>query len=70
MPECELRKANGAAGIGCDEDGCLYWRVLEHLDLPLEAESGCAIQRFGLLAEGDGELASWLLSVKERVEGR
>lgn len=68
MGDCELRKANGIAHVACDGDGCVYWRVLEHLDLPMERTEGCAIQSFGLLT-GDDDLATWLLSVKERVEG-
>lgn len=64
---CELRAANGIPAY-CEEELCIYWRVVDHLDLGTPV-NGCAIQYFQLLGEeGDG-LASWLLSVKERVEG-
>ncbi len=68
MTECKLRRANGIEGVACDEHTCVYWRVLEHLDLGMEPAEGCAIQHFGLLDGGDSDLAAWLLSVKARVE--
>jgi len=68
MGDCELRKANGIEHVACDGNGCVYWCVLEHLDLPMERTDGCAIQSFDLLAAADDDLAAWLLSVKMRVE--
>lgn len=64
MSDCKLRSANGFAAVHCDEERCVFWRALEHLGTG-EGE-GCAIQHYQLLAD-DG-VASWLLSVKERVE--
>jgi hypothetical protein len=65
--KCELKATNGIVAH-CDEEQCVYWRVVDHLDLPAPV-NGCAIQYFGML-DGDGEsVAAWLLSVKERVEG-
>jgi hypothetical protein len=63
---CELKTANGIPAH-CDEERCVYWRVVEHLDLEAQV-NGCAIQYFELLGEDGGAIASWLLSVKERVE--
>lgn len=64
--ECKLRDANGSAGHPCDGDKCVYWRVVGHLGV-LEGENGCAVQHFELL-DGSSEIATWLLSVKQRVE--
>jgi len=67
MPEdCKLKLANGFGHIPCDEESCTYWRLVDHLGVA-EGEEGCAIQHFALL-DGGGEIAAWLLSVKERVE--
>ena len=64
---CKLKAANHILAH-CDEAECVYWRVVDHLDLSASV-NGCAIQYFELLGgEGDA-VASWLLSVKERVEG-
>lgn len=63
---CKLRQANGAEGVECDEERCVYWRLVEHLDAGDGV--GCAVQHFELLDSGE-EIAAWLLSVKERVEG-
>ena len=63
---CELRIANGIDGQPCDGEDCIYWRVVEHLGE--EKHAGCAIQHFEML--GDSEIAAWLLSVKERLEGQ
>jgi hypothetical protein len=69
MPQCELRVANGELGVMCDEQKCVYWRLVEQLDVPEEPKpQECAIQYFRLL-EGGSQVAAWLLSVKERVEG-
>lgn len=72
MDRCELRAANGSHGVDCDGERCVYWRVVEQLDLGVEPEagSGCAIQYFELLDDENDGVATWLLSVKERVEGR
>lgn len=69
MDECKLRAANGHPGVPCDEDRCMYWRVVDHLDIGVGSREGCAIQFFSLLEGGDSARAEWLLSVKERVEG-
>lgn len=46
----------------------MFWRLIEHVDLPTEPGwTGCAIQHFDLL-EGGEPVAAWLLSVKERLE--
>lgn len=63
---CELKAAHGIVAH-CDHEACVYWRLVGHLGVVEEA-SGCAIQYFGLLGERGGEIAGWLLSVKERVE--
>lgn len=69
MEECRLRSANGIRGVPCDAEDCIFWRVVDQLDL-MEgmSEDGCAIQKFALLGERGGEIAEWLLSVKERVQ--
>lgn len=63
---CELKAANGIPAH-CDAERCVYWRVVDHLDLETQV-NGCAIQYFELLGEDGDSIASWLLSVKERVE--
>ena len=64
MAECKLRLANGRQGVLCDKDGCVFWRVADHLGLAEPSDwSGCAVQHFELL-DGGQELASWLLSAK------
>ena len=69
MPQCELKAATGTPGVACDEQECVYWRIVEQLDVSAESLPGqCAIQHFSLL-EGGAAIASWLLSVKGRVEG-
>ncbi len=67
MSECKLREANGVQSP-CDTGSCPYWRVIEHLDISGAPTEGCAVQYFGLLDGGNGELAAWLMSVKDRVE--
>lgn len=64
MDDCQLRAAHGIHHVACDEERCIYWRVLEHLDSG--KGEGCAIKHHHLL-END-EVSAWLLSVKERVE--
>jgi hypothetical protein len=67
---CKLRAANGVPGVLCDGAACVYWRLVEHLDLMEGVDAqGCAIQAFELLDRG-GEVARWLLSVKQRVESQ
>lgn len=65
--QCELKNANGIPDVECDEEECIYWRVAGHLGVA-EYEDGCAIQHFQLLDDG-AEMATWLLSVKARVNG-
>ena len=71
MDECQLRAVNEVHGVECDGETCTYWRLVEHLDLPAGSQdrSGCAIQHFELLDDGNTGVAEWLLSVKERIEG-
>lgn len=71
MDECKLRVANEIHGVECDGQGCMYWRIVEQLDIPVVAEgrTGCAIQYFELLEGDDAGIAQWLLSVKDRIEG-
>jgi hypothetical protein len=64
---CELKAILAHGDVPCDEDGCTFWRAVEHIDVDVPGE-GCAIQYFGLL-EGGEEVAAWLLSVKQRVDG-
>ncbi len=66
--ECKLRAANGATGIPCDREKCAFWRVVEHLGVEARSD-GCAIQYFQLL-DGGEDIATWLLSVKERLESQ
>lgn len=63
---CKLRAAVGIH-THCDEETCVYWRAVDHLDVDSEG-AGCAIEHFQLL-EGGEEVATWLLSVKSRIEG-
>jgi hypothetical protein len=71
MDECKLRAANDVHGVECDGERCTYWRLVDHLDLPVagDARSGCAIQYFALLDGERAGVAQWLLSVKGRLEG-
>ncbi|MBI5232307.1 MAG: hypothetical protein HY876_09110 [Coriobacteriales bacterium] len=64
--ECTLRAASGTEHAECDGSTCIYWRVVDHLGVTDEVD-GCAIEHFRML-EGGEEVATWLLSVKERVE--
>lgn len=64
MSDCKLRAANAGDVVNCDEEGCVFWRALEHLGSGVG--EGCAIQHYQLLA--DDSVAAWLLTVKERVE--
>jgi len=69
MPQCALKAVNGQPDVACDGQECVYWRLVEQLDLssaPLPEQ--CAIQHFSLL-DGGSRIAAWLLSVKLRVEG-
>ena len=63
--QCELLNASGAPGLGCEQQACVFWRLVGHLGIS-ETGDGCAIQYFELLDEGP-EMVSWLLSVKQRV---
>jgi hypothetical protein len=66
MAQCMLSLANGMPDVLCDEEFCLFWRVVDLLDVAQSDWSGCAIQHFALLGGGQ-ELAAWLISAKERV---
>ena len=66
VSRCELKAAHGVHAP-CDEQECVFWRVVGHLDV-VEAGSGCAIQHFELLGDEGSDVVAWLLSVKERVE--
>jgi hypothetical protein len=66
VSRCELKAANGIHAA-CDEEECVYWRVAGHLDL-VQTGTGCAIQYFELLGDEGGEIAAWLLSVRDRLE--
>ena len=68
--QCELRAALGQPGVDCIGEGCIYWRLVEHLGLVEGVdEDGCAVQHFVLL-EGGAPVAEWLLSVKQRLEAQ
>jgi hypothetical protein len=61
---CDLQEANGQPDHDCDGSSCVFWRLVEQIgEAPRD---GCAIKYYELL--GDPGVASWLLSVKERVE--
>ena len=61
---CDLRVATGEVDALCDGEGCPFWRVIEHVgDAP---GVGCAIKHYRLL--GDEGVATWLLSVRERLD--
>jgi hypothetical protein len=67
--ECRLQAANGVFAH-CDEERCTFWRVVDHLDVEIpRAAQGCAVQHFELLGGEGSEIARWLLSVKQRIEG-
>ncbi len=63
---CRLREQATSESVPCDSEECVYWRVVEHIDV-VGPRTGCAIQYFALL-EGGAGIASWLLSVKSRLE--
>lgn len=62
---CELRSAMDIYAE-CEEDTCIFWRAVDHLGVE-SPRSGCAIQYFELLGEEGSEIASWLLSVRDRL---
>ena len=65
-----LNAALGQPGVDCIGEGCIYWRLVEHLGLVEGVdEDGCAVQHFELL-EGGAPVAEWLLSVKQRLEAQ
>jgi len=66
MAQCMLSLANGIPDVLCQEEFCLFWRAVDHLDAAQGEWSGCAIQHFALLDNGQ-EIAAWLISAKERV---
>ena len=66
MAECKLGLANGQPDTLCEEESCLFWRFVDHLDVDQSGWSGCAIQHFSML-DGGQDIAVWLLSAKERV---
>lgn len=68
MVRCELKAVVRGVEIACDQESCVYWRVVDHLGISGANHSGCAVEYFDLLGERGAEIASWLLSVKERVE--
>lgn len=61
---CDLHAANGNIDEACQSEACPFWRIVEHVSQ--QPGSGCAIKHYQLLGEAD--LASWLLSVRERIE--
>jgi hypothetical protein len=61
-----LSLANGEPDVLCEEESCLFWRAMDHLDVAQSEWSGCAIQHFALLDDGQG-IAAWLRSAKARV---
>lgn len=68
MPKrCELKAHHGVEAL-CDESECPFWRAADYLHLEHAPSEGCAIQFFSLLGEKGSEIASWLLTVKERVD--
>lgn len=70
MPKkCELNAQNGI-DKACSEDECPFWRATDFLHVAHSSGDGCAIQFFGLLGESGSEIATWLLSVKERMEAQ
>ena len=61
---CKLREENGLPDELCDRQECVFWRAVDHIgEAPGE---GCALEHFELLGR-DG-VATWLLSVKDRIE--
>jgi hypothetical protein len=66
MGECVLRAHVRGLGIECDEDECLFWSQLgpEGAD----ATPQCAVSYFQLLGGRGGEIAEWLLGLKERTD--
>ena len=66
MAQCMLSLANGERDVLCQEEFCLFWRAVDQLDVAQGEWSGCAIQHFALLDEGQ-DIAAWLMSAKQRV---
>lgn len=64
---CRLRAGDGVGGVICDAEGCTLWSSHDRLSL-FETKSECAIRYFQLLG-GDEDLAEWMLSVKDRLDG-
>ncbi len=71
--DCKLDALNGIISH-CREEHCQFWRVVEHVepghpgDGKAVPHTGCAIQYFSLL-DGGSEIAQWLLTVRERLDG-
>lgn len=51
--------------LGHCGDDCISRRVLGHLGTPVGSDD-CAVEHYEM--QGDGPMAEWLRSVKERVE--
>lgn len=61
---CELLVANGEPNAHCEGPSCSFWRLVDHVDGA--SGEGCAIRHYQLL--GDDDVATWLLSVKTRLD--
>lgn len=61
MDNCALRKRVRGLDIPCDQDECIFFAHFGPDGAPMQ----CAVQYFRLLEEQGGELAEWLLSLKE-----
>jgi hypothetical protein len=66
VDDCDLRQAVDGSTCECDGVACVYWRVVEQIGD--ESGEGCAIRHYELL--GDSGVATWLLSVKTRLESK
>lgn len=60
MEGCELRSRVKDMAFPCDENSCVFWTTLGLTGTPQ-----CAVKYFRLLDGSGGELAEWLLSLKE-----
>lgn len=70
--KCHLHEANGLEAW-CSRESCIYWRLLEPLDVDADSigisnDEGCGLQHYRIVENLSPEMAQWLLSMKKRLE--
>jgi hypothetical protein len=68
VDRCDLLAAHDGTDRPCDGSSCVYWRVLGHVGVEKPEDSGCAVRHLDLLGGENAQIATWLVSVKSRLE--